>query len=125
MAKTPIFGQPGVLYGFRTRPFGPTSPSPPRRRPEGATGDAVIRWGRASNFPVSAKPNITTVVSFPTAPVDEEEDLGLIFTETERQTTTVRIENPLDSTQFVDVERIDQITFLGPDGLARTFVLTN
>ncbi len=124
MAKVPIFGQPGALYGFRTNPFGPTSPSPPRRRPEGATGDAIIRWGRASNFPVSAKTTLRTVVNWPTAPEDEE-DLGLIFTETERQTTTVRIENPLDSTQFVEVERIDQITFLGPDGLARTFVLTN
>ena len=120
-----IFGQTGAIYGHRTRHFGPTATSPPRRRPEGATGDAVLRWGRASNFPVSAKRTLTTIVNWPTQPEDEEEDLGLVYTETERITTTVRVENPDDDEQFVDVERIDQITFLGPDGVPRTFVLTN
>ena len=28
----------------------PTSPLPPRRRPAGASGDAVLRWGRPSDF---------------------------------------------------------------------------
>ena len=125
MARPTRLGQLIGLYGYRTRPFGPTSVSPPRRPPEGALGDAVLRWGRACNFRISAVPNLTTIVNWPTQPEDEEADPGLIFTETERQTTTVRVENPDDSEQFVDVERIDQITFLGPDGIARTFVLTN
>ncbi len=120
MAKSLLFAR---VFSGSPRTLGPTSP--PHRPPEGASGDAVLRWGRASNFPISAKATTSTIVSWPTQPEDEEEDEGLIYNETERQTTTVRIENPDDSTQFVDVERIDQITFLGPDGVARTFVLTN
>lgn len=33
-----------------------------------------------------------------------------------RATSTVRVENPEDATQYVDVERIDRVLFLGTDG---------
>jgi len=33
-----------------------------------------------------------------------------------RSTSTVRVENPEDETQYVDVERIDRVLFLGTDG---------
>ena len=117
----------GFPLGFssaRQRASGPTSPSPPRRPPEGASGDAVLRWGRPSNFVISAKNRTSNIVSYPTQPEEEEEE-GLVYQEVERTTTTVRVENPDDSEQFVDVERIDRITFLGPDNIPRTFVLTN
>jgi len=52
--------------------------------------------------------------------------------ETSRQTTTIRVYNPAeveefpdpeDRTMWVDVERIDAITFRGPDGEAWKFTL--
>lgn len=101
----------------------------PRRRPPGASGEATLRWGRPSRFQFtsgggSTQPRFTVL-----PPGDEAEEdaaaLGLIFTETDRQTTTVRIFNPQDANDFVDVERIDRISFTGPDGVIRTFVLNN
>ena len=105
----------------------PTSPLPPRRRPAGASGDAILRWGRPSDFQFAStavRRVFVTQPAFDTLPEDDEQ-VELLFTETARVTTTVRIENPSDSSQFVDVERIDRISFVGPDGVVRTFVLSN
>lgn len=103
------------------------------RRPPGASGDAVLTWGRESQFQFSdppAAPENAIYVNLP--PIDTSDpnatdgpDLGLIFTETARQTSTVRVFNPQDSADYVDVERIERISFRGPDGLIRTFVLNN
>lgn len=101
----------------------------PRRRPPGAVGDAVLRWGAPSNFQFLSDGGTTQPIYNILPGGDEEarddEALGLVFTETERQVSVVRVSNPLDAADFVDVERIDQISFLGPDGLIRTFVLNN
>ncbi|MBX9606407.1 MAG: hypothetical protein K2Y51_09285 [Gammaproteobacteria bacterium] len=43
------------------------------------------------------------------------------YTEVSRVTSTVRVENPGDPAQYVDVERIDQILFASGDG--RTLLL--
>lgn len=43
------------------------------------------------------------------------------FTEVSRVTSTVRVENPGDPAQYVDVERIDQVLFASGDG--RTLLL--
>ncbi len=117
--------------GGRTggRSIGSPSPAlPPRRPPEGAAGDAVLRWGAPSNFQISSGGGdiFITQPDFDDLPDPElDEGLGLIFTETARLTTTVRISNPLDANDFVDVEKIDQISFRGPDNVIRTFVLNN
>ena len=103
----------------------------PRRRPPGASGDAILRWGEPSDFQFSSRGGTRIRFiqpRFSDLPQGDDDDIaadGLIFTEIERKTTTVRITNPQDSEDFVDVERIDQISFLGPDGVIRTFVLTN
>ena len=105
----------------------PTSPLPPRRRPAGASGDAVLRWGRPSDFQFASaavRRVFVTQPAYDTLPEDDEQ-VELLFTEIARETTTVRIENPSDSSQFVDVEVIDRISFKGPDGVVRTFVLSN
>ena len=109
----------------------PASSPPPKRRPEGASGDAVLRWGRPSSFQMSTgsgggftQPRIDILPSGDDEAANDEA-LGLIFTETARLTTTVRISNPLDAADFVDVEQIDRISFRGPDGVIRTFVLSN
>ena len=107
----------------------PTSPLPPRRRPAGASGDAVLRWGRPSDFQFAStavRRVFVTQPAYDTLPEDDDiAEVELLFTETARVTTTVRIENPSDSSQFVDVEVIDRISFVGPDGVVRTFVLSN
>lgn len=51
-------------------------------------------------------------------PVDEnppaEQVINRLYTEVSRKTTRKRIENPDDASQYVEVERIDEITFSGP-----------
>lgn len=52
----------------------------------------------------------------PSDPVNAQQTSSESWTETARTTTTVRIENPSDSSQFVDVERVVTITFDRGDG---------
>ena len=100
---------------------------PPRRLPPGAVGDATLRWGEPSNFQLSSgggsPPPEQPESDLP--PIGDEQDNVLEFTEVSRETTTVRISNPADPADFVDVERIDRISFKGPDGLIRAFILNN
>ncbi len=42
-----------------------------------------------------------------------------------RKTHKVRVENPDDSNQWVEVENVDEITFDGPDHIFRKFVFKN
>ncbi len=100
---------------------------PQIRRPPGAIGEAVHRWGRQANLSWTTPGQVTTQVIFTDGlpPIDDPEDAARIFTETEREVDVVRVENPSDSAQFVDVERITKISFLGEDGITRTFVLNN
>ncbi len=117
-----------LVSRWRFLPSGlPSSPLPPRRRPAGASGDAVLRWGRPSDFQFAS-----TAVRriFITQPVydelpEEDEQVELLFTETAREVTVKRMENADDANQFVYVEVIDRISVVGPDGVVRTFVLCN
>lgn len=105
----------------------PSSPLPPRRRPEGGSGDAVLRWGKPSDFQFAStavRRVFVTQPSYDELPEDDEQ-VERLFTETAREVTVKRIENPDDANQFVDVEVIDRISFRGPDGVVRTFVLSN
>lgn len=133
------FGRAGVIVrsafgrgGFLSRRL-PAADRPPRRRPVGAVGDAVLRWGApgvlqlSSNLRGFGRGGAITTIIWPDdeeEPLDEEEQ-GLEFQEISRAVTVVRVENPEDSEQFVDVERIDKISFRGPDGIVRTFILNN
>ena len=104
--------------------------APPRRVPVGASGDATLRWGAASRFEIfdagaATRPIFVATPSGDDQDADNPLDEGLVFTETAREVTVVRVSNPLDANDFVDVEVIDQISFRGPDGIIRTFVLNN
>ena len=82
--------------------------------------EAEIRWGQASQFQWSVtRPDRIqnrTIIIRPT-PEDDEPPVEIIeYTETERTTETVRVSNPQDADQYVDVERILTITFQGPNG---------
>jgi len=49
----------------------------------------------------------------------------IVLREVGRSTTTVRVTNPTDSAQYVDVERINRIAFRASDGFVYEFVLNN
>ena len=99
---------------------------PQIRVPPGATGEAVHRWGRKANFLFTAPGTVTTVVIFNDLPdIDDPDGAARIFTETVREVDVVRVTNPSDSAQFVDVERIKRISFRGEDGIISTFRLNN
>jgi len=58
--------------------------------------------------------------------VDEQAlEKKVVLREIGRSTTTVRVENPSDSSQYVDVERINRIAFRDPNGFIYEFVLNN
>ena len=81
--------------------------------------EAEIRWGQASQFQWSvSRPDITINrnIRIIRPPPDDDPSQELIeYTETERTTETVRVSNPDDAEQYVDVERILTITFQGPN----------
>lgn len=51
--------------------------------------------------------------------------LGTVYTELSRLSSTVRVENPSDPAQFVDVERIDSVTLETTTGERMTLVFNN
>ena len=82
--------------------------------------EAEIRWGKPSQFQwsVSQPDRIFNRTITIIRDADEEEPIPEIieYTETARTTETVRVSNPTDAEQYVDVERILTITFQGPNG---------
>ena len=81
--------------------------------------EAEIRWGKASQFQWSATNPANNIINnriiIPPPDADEVQEL-IEYTETERTTETVRVTNPQDADQYVDVERILTITCQGPNG---------
>lgn len=55
----------------------------------------------------------------------EDAPVGEVWTETSRETETVRVTNPEDEEQYVDVERMTRVTFVMPSGLTVTLVFSN
>ena len=99
-----------------------------RRRKIGETTEAAITWGGPSDFAVGDG-------SLPTVQLqtggEQQQDPGLLgqvtrtYSEIGRQTETVRVENPDDPSQYVEVERIKRISFSAPDGSVVQFVLSH
>jgi len=99
-----------VFYEKAVRPYDSIySLSRPRKvEPVVVVPEALLVWGSPADFQ-EAK------FSFP----EKAKDPGLSFTviewsEVNRTTVTVRITNPDDAEQFVDVERVDEIEFKEP-----------
>ncbi|RWF52044.1 MAG: hypothetical protein EOS50_26050 [Mesorhizobium sp.] len=81
------------------------------------SGDAHFRFGRASRFTLTTPEQRTnpgsTVIWPPEEPVEDPED-GIVVIDydyIDRAVETIRIENPDDSEQWVEVERITKIMF--------------
>lgn len=70
------------------------------------TEKAIIRWGSAGDSPetrqVGAKVDI------------KGSDVKKAYTQLDKKTTNIRVENPDDSNQFVITQRIDEIRFQRP-----------
>jgi hypothetical protein len=94
-----------------------------KAREEDRSDDSLIRWGRPSEYNKEENRNGFSVNNSnpkkdPLKPPRER-----IYTEIERTTETVRVRNPTDSNQYVDVARIKSIKFRGPDGMDVRFDL--
>lgn len=135
-----------TLFGSRpqmeriVRPFlivdsKPYDPPPVVEPLPGEGSDAYIAWGAPSRF---ISPQITQPVTSSTSfggggyrvewPDDTKKNKSKVkreYTETSRTVDTIRIENPEDKTQYVMVERIEEIEFRAPDGSTVVFKLNN
>lgn len=92
------------------------------RPPPNEAAEANIRWGGRSSFGFKEADQFiypTHRVNFPPRPEEEEEkeeeEVTIEFDEFDRETSDHRVENPEDEDQYVIVQRIDVITFRGPD----------
>lgn len=100
-----------------------------KAREEDNTDDSLIRWGRPSEYgsPTQTRDETRTGVrivnSNPKKDPAQPDRPPRVYTEIERTTETVRVTNPSDSTQYVDVARITSILFRGPDGIDVRFDL--
>jgi len=92
----------------------------PRSRSDDTSGDAL-----GANYQNNQKKDTTVegevaenIIPIGTKPY-------VVHYELRRTTSTVRVENPEDETQYVDVERIESILFLGSDGSSTEFNFSN
>lgn len=96
-----------------------------KRNKPGTPTAASITWGQASSFAIDAQ--VTPFLSSLDQGQDTKKNpLGTtttVFTEISRTTTKVRVEQQDNAENYVEIERIDTITFSGPDGINREFVL--
>jgi hypothetical protein len=98
------------------------------RAPRWRSGDPIT--AAALNRLAAAADGAVTAVPAPAARAGQIEINGVtaageVWIEIDRQTSTVRVENPDDSSQYVDVERIDVVTFAGPDGRTMSLAFNN
>ena len=99
------------------------------REAPGSEDEAEIRWGAAGFEQIEGgggpqDDNFSVRIVDPDEPDQPPEKQVLEFKEIgKRVTEDVRVENPNDSEQFVIVQTILEITFEGPDGNCRKFIL--
>jgi hypothetical protein len=95
-----------------------------KAREEDRSDDSLIRWGRPSEYDKEAtRGGFTISNSNPKRDPQQQRPRERVYTEINRVTETVRVRNPTDSNQYVDVARIKTIRFRGPDGLDVRFDL--
>lgn len=92
----------GKLFVQRIQPT-PTEPE-----------TAVLNWTAQTNTQADTIPGFKLTINY-----------KQLHNEVSRKTTVARVTNPEDPNQYVDVERIDEITFNGNDGVQQRFVFNN
>jgi hypothetical protein len=108
-----------VVRPFQTIESAPPELAPVRRLRPGEGTEASICAGAPSRFlrqdldePVKTPGPPRNEVRWPDRDEDSADDPGvLVYDEVDRQVSVIRIENPEDAAQYVDVERIEQIDF--------------
>lgn len=80
------------------------------------------KWGNSSTSAAEDEQEFTITNSRP-SPRPNETTRIRIYSEVSRTTETVRVTNPQDSNQWVDVQRITSITFRGQDNVDVRFDL--
>lgn len=126
MANSLNAANPAVDMESIVRPFVPAISTPTRQRQSFAGG--AFGFGRELGTELSTEQRSSTIAWQATASVQITTLPGLGFTqaldpdtpsdqsEISRTTHTVRVTNPDDPTQFVDVEVADAIVFKDADG---------
>jgi hypothetical protein len=100
-----------------------------RKALEESEDDSELIWGQPSeygNATTSPEEDRRGLYIVNPNPKKDEEDTRRktrVYNEVERTTETVRVYNPSDNSQYVDVQRIKTITFRGPDGVDSRFEL--
>lgn len=100
-----------------------------KAREEDTSDDSLTRWGRPSQYGSASQTKEEDRRGFRVSNLNPKKDPlnpnkpVRVYTEVERTTETVRVRNPSDSTQYVDVARIKSIMFRGPDGVDVRFDL--
>jgi hypothetical protein len=96
-----------------------------KAREEDRSDDSLIRWGRPSEYgnKDESRGGVSIANSNPKKDPQQQPRRERIYTEVERTTETVRVRNPQDANQYVDVARIKSIRFRGPDGTVSRFDL--
>lgn len=78
--------------------------------------DSSIRWGGPANFDTSEPPSRSIEIINPPPPDEQPgERTTKVYTELSRETQIVKVYNPADQSQFIQIERILSIKFQGPD----------
>lgn len=101
-----------------------------KAREEDQSDDSLIRWGRPSEHGSATQSaeddrrGFSIAKSNPTQDPQDPNDLPRVYSEISRETETVRVRNPENAEQYVDVARIKSILFRGPDGRSVRFDLT-
>lgn len=116
------------------RPFETPPGWPGNRRlpPEQDDKDAFIQWSANINTVVTTldalginEGILIKAITEDGGPTSEsEEPPSNVFTETNRSVSVIRVSNPEDPNSWVDVERVERITFSG-DGGQFTYVFRN
>lgn len=135
------FGSRTVRYTVREepaveriiRPFETPPGWPGNRRlpPEQDDKEAFIQWSANINTVVTTLEALgidaNKIIRSELVPGDtseSEEPPSNVFTETNRSVSIIRVSNPEDPSSWVDVERVERITFSG-DGGQFTYVFRN
>jgi hypothetical protein len=95
--------------------------------PTSGDDEAVIEWGRGPLGMVERSATLRSTYTsgpgfdwednFPDTPPPDEEKPEFVFDEISRKTHVVRVSNPTNPENYVDVSVIDVIAFEGPNGI--------
>lgn len=103
-----------------------TTPPPARRTPVESDGDlAILTWGGEVDIDLGSGGFTVTNPGSSQGPTDQRQRQKKIYNEVSRTTNVVRVSNPNDAEDWVDVQRITSITFRGPDDIDIQFNLNN